>query len=351
MSAQEKTAASVYGGSYYSHPRPEVAVDVVMFGYLPSDRSLRILLQYRPEEKTWAYPARIVRCAPTRDNNDENYPGEYGPEAETVPQSFRKALQIEAQLFSRASDEEVKEKPPLSDYYVPRHNKFIPEDPIEFQKDECLAQLPVRSEIMRDKDRLKNGEPVNKRVISIPILTMASRGHVWDDVNRFRDLAWVPLDWVLEDNMKKSNNEAHNSVLRSLFKGDDGLVIHSTKLRNSECYTLRFDHILILRDSIYALRQCARCRPIARETLDKQFRVSDLCRIYEYIFNREIDIANLRRVLIKEKNNDSDNLLIVTDKKEESGTGRKPATLVEFNDNQYDTMVERLNFRFPLTSL
>jgi hypothetical protein len=349
MCAKENTAAITSEGSVYPHPRPEVAVDVVMFGYLPSDRSLRLLLQYRPEEKTWSFPARIVRSAPTRDNNDEKYPGEYGPEAETVPQAFRKALQIKAKSFSRASDEEIVELC-MSEHYVPRHNEDIPEDPVEFQKDECLAQLPVRSEIRRDRDRLKNGKPVNKRVISIPILTMASRGYVWDDVNRYRDLAWVPIDWVVEDNMKNTNNETHDSDLRSLFQGDEGLVIHSTKLRNSECYALRFDHILILRSSIYALRQCARCRPIAREALDKQFRVSDLCRIYEYIFNREIDIANLRRVFIKEKDNGSDNLLIVTDKKEKSGTGRKPAILVEFNDNQYDILTERLSFRFPFAA-
>ena len=353
MGTKKDTTKKTESENVYRYPRPEVAVDVVMFGYLPSDRSLRVLLYYRKDEKKWAFPGHIVRCSPTRDNDDKKYPGEYGPEAETIPQAFREALQIEAKPFSRTFDEsenKVKKvkKMSMSQHYVSRDEKNdFPKDPVDFQKDECLAQLPVRSEIRRDKDRMKDGKPVNKRVISIPILTMASRGLVWDDVNRYTDSAWVPLDWLVEDNIKNTNSKSPDSDLRSLFKGNDGPYIRSTKQRNSDHYALCFDHVAVLRSGIYAMRQCARCRPIAREMLDKRFRMSDLARIYEYIFDKEIDVANLRRVFIKEKDS-PDNLLLVTNIKEEAGSGRKPSTLVEFNDIQYDGLVESLNFRFPL---
>ena len=346
IGSKKDTSVRVKNENVYRHPRPEVAVDVVMFGYLPSDRSMRVLLCYRKDEKKWAFPGHIVRCSPTRDNNDKKYPGEYGPEAETIPQAFREALQFETRFFSRTSDKV--ENLGVSQYYIPRdEKKQYPKDPVEFQKDECLAQLPVRSEVRRDKDRVKDGKPVNKRVISIPILTMASRGQVWDDVNKYDDLAWVPLDWVVKDNLDNPNGQNHDSNLRGLFKDSDGSIIRSTKHRNSDHYALCFDHVAVLRSGIYAMRQCARCRPIAREMLDKRFRMSDLVRIYEYIFDKEIDVANLRRVFIKEKDN-PDNLLIVTDEKEGTGTGRKPSTLVEFNDIQYDEMVETLGFRFPI---
>lgn len=298
----------------YARPRPFVAVDTVCLAYFAADKSLRVLLKYRDDVCKWALPGRFIRSAePTED-------GEYGEEAETLAQAFRESLQISAtplrgnqqvplsickHYTQKTSEEKAADKSPCS--------------PSDFQSDEFVIQLSVRSDIRRDQERIKDGIHPRYRVISIPLLTMMY-GVSWSS-GLYKEWEWVPWDWILADNDIVANPS-----------------IRCTTPRSNEKFILAFDHREIIKDASMQLRQRARFRPIGRELLPPSFRIIDLKQIYEYIFDHKIDPSNFRKSLFDK------GVLFNTGESVTGGAGR-PATLVAFNDEIYENYYEN-DFKF-----
>jgi hypothetical protein len=325
----------------YNHPRANIAIDVVAAGYLPTDKVLRILLIYRENEKKWALPGHFMRSSTPSPEGFEFGPGA-GEDAETVAQAFREALQIKATMGSRSRVERREKKLDFCINYKAPQDNGKPMTDADFTAEEFALQLPIRSAINRDEDRIdKDSNPRRIRVISLPFLTMLKPHLVWADVMAYYECAWVPLDWIIQDNM---NNKDYNG-LSKLFEKNNGTVIKSPIPRTeAEEYHLAFDHADILASAIIALRQYARCYPCGREILDEHFSMSSLCHLYEVIFDRTIDQANCRKVFIK--NDSTDSLLIPTNKKE-GPTGRKQSNLLKFNDDIYNQYKQTPIFRFP----
>lgn len=293
----------------YTRPRPFVAVDTVCLAYFLADKSLRVLLKYREDVCKWALPGRFIRSAEPTEN------GEYGADAETLAQAFRESLQI------RATPLRGNEPVSLSicKHYTPEEKSAnSPCSPADFQSDEFVIQLSVRSDIRRDQERTKDGTHPRYRVISIPLLTMVY-GVTWPS-GSYKDWEWVPWDWILSDNDIAPNP-----------------TIQCATPRSNEKFILAFDHREIIKDAAIQLRQRAYVRPIGRELLPPSFRINDLKQIYEYIFDHTIDSSNLRSSL-------KDKGIIFETGESEKGTGR-PAKLVSFNNKNYENYFEN-DFRF-----
>lgn len=281
-------------------PRPFVAVDTVCLAYFPTDSTLRVLLKYRDDVGKWALPGRFIRSA------ERTAEGEYGDGAETLAQAFRASLLVNATPI-RGKKESVG----LSLCKHLKVGENPTSSPEDFMNDEFIIQLGVRSEIKRDQERVKNGQPTNYRVISIPLLTM-TYGTTWA-TGTYTDWEWVPWEWVLTDN---------------------GIVsaptIHTAQPRTEERYLLAFDHAHIVKDATIMLRERARCRPIGRELLPPVFEIKHLNQIYNYLFDRRIEPSNFRKSMLDDKN-----VLYYTGSEKKGAPGR-PAKLVAFDNKIYE---------------
>lgn len=366
--------------STYNHPRPYVAIDCVPFSFVPSSStdplgSLRLLLKYRREEECWGLPGSFLRSAeheklkvPTSDDKNcseeevklvherysekdierySNEENEYGPEAETIGQCFRRALEVELAL----SINNKKVGYHLSESYIDNENVSTglrSED--DFREDEFCVQLPLRSQIDRDKDRIdKQGKHPNYRVISIPILHLCRPKEVREP-NQSDLSQWIPLSWVIEDNR-------NDPEIAKLFDYNGAAANWKKYPRDPQLseynYKLAFDHPAILASAIRELRKLIRVQGLGRELLPAQFKLTDLQRLYEEILGGRLDPTSFRKtVLERGKTVDplyytKNNLVIATDETYTNQAGRKSKWL-RFNDKVYDGYLERLDFNFSL---
>lgn len=365
----------------YKHPRPYVAVDCVAFCYMPSTKkeplgSLRILLKYRDSEGKWSLPGRFLICdSSDREGNDR---GEYGDRAETIAQTFRRALDMELSVTIFNSSKTKY----LSPYYNPEIEMEGLRSDADFNSDEFVMQLPLRSKVDRDKDRQvpvkdMNGvekkdddgnvikEHPNYHVISVPILTMIKpkepecRKEPGD-----RDYSqWIPLDWILEDNMIDDNGNEIKEVTRLFVPESNERALLKKYPRNPNLpikYRLAFDHAEIVASAVRALRNTVRSSPIGAQLLPEKFKLSDLNRIYDEIVGYRIEPSNFRKSMMErgkpreakkgeceDKSYIEKNLVIATDETD-TDTTRRSATLVKFNKKVYQEYVDKLDFNFAL---
>ena len=369
-----------------TRPRPIVAIDVVALCFVPSSKkeplgTLRVLLKYRKDEGMWSLPGNFLKSSekkkfekkegknPSETDEQrrerrrfEKEVNEYGPEAEAVPQTVRRVLQME--VINKESG--MYETVYLSKYYnlydengqELREGERSPED---FQPDEFFVQLPVRSAVRRDADRVRpvkdrNGkvmtdkdgkvrlEHPNYRVISLPFLTMLRPESVEPPTtSKNVKYQFVPLEWILED-----NERLHPEVgrLRANPEGKEKLPDVPRDLTEFKkgYFTLPFDHAQIIVDSIISARGVLRSQPIGRQLLAEKFKLSDLNRIYDEICGYHIDTSNFRKCM-----KDRGGRKLLKDTGEDApDTARGSAKLVEFDNDLYDKYTANLNFNFIL---
>lgn len=365
--------------STYHHPRPYVAVDCVAFCFVPSSStdplgSLRILLKYRREEGCWGLPGKFLISAereklkePKVDdkNNPEeearlfhdrysaeeierysNEENEYGPKAETIAQCFRRALEVE--LAPTIYNKKVVYH--LSENYNGKVSTGLSSER-NFREDEFWVQLPIRSEVDRDKDREKDGKHPNYRVISIPILHLCSPKQVREP-NQSDMSQWIPLSWAIEDNLT-------DPEIRKLFDFQNGAAanwkLYPRDPQLSEYnynYKLAFDHPAILASGLRELRKLIRCQGLGRELLPARFKLTDYQRLYEEILGGRLDPTSFRKTMMERgKTVDPSyidkNLVLATNESYTNQAGRKSNWLC-FNDKVYDGYRDRLDFNFSL---
>ncbi len=97
---------------------------------------------------------------------------------------------------------------------------------------------------------------------------------------------------------------------------------------------LILDHNQMVSDAMEKLRRKARYRPIGFELLPEKFTLPQLQKLYEVIYQRELDRRNFRKKILS---------MDILDKLEEKdkSTSRKGAFLYRFDQQRYGEMVEK----------
>lgn len=103
---------------------------------------------------------------------------------------------------------------------------------------------------------------------------------------------------------------------------------------------LIFDHGDMVKMAIAGLQERARFHPIGFELLPEEFTLPQLLKVYEAIFNHEIDDRNFRKKLL---NSD----LLTRLEKKDMTTSKKGSYLYKFNKETYEKLSEDgYNFGF-----
>jgi len=103
---------------------------------------------------------------------------------------------------------------------------------------------------------------------------------------------------------------------------------------------LVLDHNAMVNDAFIRLQEKARFYPIGFELLPKKFTIPHIQKLYETIFQRDLDSRNFRKKLLSLK------LLIPLNEKDKSGS-KKGAFLYQFNYKKYKKLEEK-GFNFSL---
>ena len=103
---------------------------------------------------------------------------------------------------------------------------------------------------------------------------------------------------------------------------------------------LVLDHNAMVNDAFIRLQEKARFYPIGFELLPKKFTIPHIQKLYETIFQRDLDSRNFRKKLLSLK------LLIPLNEKDKSGS-KKGAFLYQFNYKKYKKLGEK-GFNFSL---
>jgi hypothetical protein len=103
---------------------------------------------------------------------------------------------------------------------------------------------------------------------------------------------------------------------------------------------LAFDHNLILQQAMEDLRNKAMLSPIAYQLLPRKFTLSQLQKLYEVIFNIELDKRNFRKKVARMK------YLIPLNEKQK-GVAHKPAQLYMFSHEVFE-MTKKELFDFTI---
>lgn len=106
---------------------------------------------------------------------------------------------------------------------------------------------------------------------------------------------------------------------------------------------LIFDHLDIVNKALRRLNRKTKSQPIGFELLPSRFTLTELRKLYEAIFQREIDPANFRRKLLSM---DLLDRLPIKDK----STSRKGAYLYSFNQEKYNNLTSK-GFSFDISRL
>ncbi len=96
---------------------------------------------------------------------------------------------------------------------------------------------------------------------------------------------------------------------------------------------LVLDHDKMLADGLEKLRRKARYQPIGFELLPEKFTIPQLQKLYEVIYQKELDGRNFRKKLL------SLNVLIKLDEKDKSSS-RRGAFLYKFDQKKYQKLLK-----------
>ncbi len=96
---------------------------------------------------------------------------------------------------------------------------------------------------------------------------------------------------------------------------------------------LILDHNEMVHDALMQLKQNARYKPIGFKLLPQKFTIPQLQKLYEAIYQRELDDRNFRKKVL------SLNVLEKLDEKDKSGS-KRGAFLHKFNSNNYQKLLK-----------
>ena len=100
-----------------------------------------------------------------------------------------------------------------------------------------------------------------------------------------------------------------------------------------ELPTLALDHDQMVADALDKLRRKARQQPIGFELLPEKFTIPQLQKLYEAIYQRDLDPRNFRKKVLSLK------VLVKLDEKDKSGS-KRGAFLYRFDEDKYEEILE-----------
>ncbi|WP_370176573.1 NUDIX hydrolase [Leeuwenhoekiella palythoae] len=100
-----------------------------------------------------------------------------------------------------------------------------------------------------------------------------------------------------------------------------------------ELPTLALDHNQMVADALDKLRRKARQQPIGFELLPEKFTIPQLQKLYEAIYQRDLDPRNFRKKVLSLK------VLVKLDEKDKSGS-KRGAFLYRFDAEKYEELLE-----------
>lgn len=109
----------------------------------------------------------------------------------------------------------------------------------------------------------------------------------------------------------------------------------------NEVPNLVLDHNQMVEDALVRIRRKARYKPIGFELLPEKFTIPQLQRLYESIYQKELDSRNFRKKVL------SLNVLLKLDEKDKS-TSRRGAFLYKFENKRYRELLTS-GFNFELS--
>ncbi len=101
----------------------------------------------------------------------------------------------------------------------------------------------------------------------------------------------------------------------------------------NEVPDLVLDHNQMVEDALARIRRKARYKPIGFELLPEKFTIPQLQRLYEAIYQKELDSRNFRKKVL------SLNVLIKLDEKDKSSS-RRGAFLYKFDNKRYQELLK-----------
>ncbi|WP_424493791.1 NUDIX hydrolase [Salinimicrobium sp. GXAS 041] len=101
----------------------------------------------------------------------------------------------------------------------------------------------------------------------------------------------------------------------------------------NELPKLVLDHNQMVQDALDRLKRKARYKPIGFELLPEKFTIPQLQRLYEAIYQKELDSRNFRKKVL------SLNVLVKLNEKDKSGS-RRGAYLYKFDNENYQKLQE-----------
>ena len=132
----------------------------------------------------------------------------------------------------------------------------------------------------------------------------------------------------------------------SLIRIDQNNIAFSAKNHRAKWVPLNkmprlvLDHNQMVEKAINHLREQARFYPIGFELLPKEFTLSQLKKVYEAIFDNQIDDRNFRKKILRSQ-------LLIDLKKKDMTTSKKGSFLYNFNEERYKHLQEKgYNFDF-----
>ena len=128
---------------------------------------------------------------------------------------------------------------------------------------------------------------------------------------------------------------AHYALLR-IEEQDEALVqkYQAQWFEVGKLPPLVLDHSLIVEQALEQLRRKARYRPIGFELLPEKFTIPQLKKLYDAIYQKELDRRNFRKKILSLK------VLEKLDEKDKTGS-RKGAFLYRFDRNKYEKLMAK----------
>ena len=195
--------------------------------------------------------------------------------------------------------------------------------------------------IYDDEDLNMSAERVLKELTGLTDIYLEQFGAFGnpDRIKKPEDQPWLKAT--------RSNPDARVVTIAyySLIRMSDYKLNPSSFAKNAtwvplnEINHLPFDHLEILFQSVYYLRNNTMIRPVGYNLLPEKFTLNEMQKLYEAIFNKKIDNRNFRRKILNL------NILEKLNEKQE-GVAHKPATFYQFNLKNYQNYIKKGFFKF-----
>ena len=148
-----------------------------------------------------------------------------------------------------------------------------------------------------------------------------------DRMNNPNDVAWLQYTSGLP--IERVVTIAYYSLVKiNESNPTESLLDKTSWITVNELPPLSFDHNIIIKNALEALRKELRTEPIGFELLPKKFSIRQLQNLYEVILGNKLDNRNFRKRVGKLE-------YLIAQSEKEKGVNHKPALLYKFDKKMF----------------